>query len=232
MDGDGFEEILISQRYANWEPGHSGQAFLYASSDLVIGGPTLTPADAAIRAPAAHACGNIGDALITDVDLDLDGTRDLILEDTAYDHSPLGREGAFLGFTTTTLGAALTAGTPVPTHDEADLLVYGPPDGAIGTAGGAMPDLDGDGHAELLLLARSVPAFGQGQLHLMMSGEFPTLPAIYELSACSATHIEAVAPGDYLGAFSSPGDLDLDGLHGHPWSAASSPSRRRADATS
>jgi hypothetical protein len=213
LTGDGLPDLLVgASGYDGGEDGGGaggGRAYVVAGpvplgeSRLADAWASLTGIGGVVATAApphgAFGVGDfVGDALAGPADYDGDGLGDLALG--ASGDATLGASTgkAVVWFGPLAPGAGSVA--------DADVLYTGPAAGAYaGSPLRALPDLDGDGRAELLVAG---DGYGAGVVWVVS----PTGPGVAAL-ADAPIRVEGQAEGDLFGAASSaPADLDGDGL--------------------
>jgi hypothetical protein len=193
VDDDGLRDLLIG-------------SFLFRGSSLELQ-VSLISSDADIQFSTSYNQDSI-DAVIHD--LDGDGIDDILFSDQEYDRREDGWYDYFAGTVLGFYGGDLADG--VWSAENADFQIRGDneADSCLGRQIGAIDDISGDGHAEVLVGRRSWNG-SAGWLYLIPSEEladgdvdYETFDLQYKLNA----HMDDIFPSE----IQSIGDIDGDGL--------------------
>ncbi len=192
VNGDGFDDVLVSAaRFSNGES-NEGKVFLYLGS---ASGPSTTPA---WQVEGNQASSGFGNAIGNAGDVNGDGYADFLVGARGYDNGNTneGRAYLFLG------GPGTISTTPARTYEvNQDAAGLG---ASVGTAG----DMNGDGYADFVVGGPGINAGGTARgrvlLFLGSSGSTPS-SAAFLLNGTQ----DASAFGDCA---VTAGDIDSDGF--------------------
>ena len=194
IDGDGLDDVLIGA-FTNDDGGtNAGAAYLLLGDSS----PISASLSAAVQFTGESAGADAGISVAGAGDVDGDGYLDMLV----------GADRALDGGTEN--GAAyLLLGTASPTSSSLSAAIKYGGEAAGDYAGASVSgngDIDGDGHADLIVGAPGV-ASEAGASYLILGS---TAPVSSNLS--SAVKFEGEAIGDYVGtSVSLAGDIDADG---------------------
>jgi hypothetical protein len=195
VDGDGRDDVLVGAPFRYEGVSYTGAAYLV--SGPVTGTFDLGHADAKLVGPSSYCCRSVSDA----GDVDADGHDDLLIDGDMDDEDGSNAGAAYLvlGPVSGTLDLSL-----------ADAKLVGEDrEGNAGSSVSGAGDVDGDGHADLLISGAENDEGGRdaGAAYLALGPVTGTL----SLSLADAKLVGEDA-GDYAGAFvSDAGDVDGDG---------------------
>ena len=206
VDGDGLADVLVGSYIADTWDLETGATYLFYGASLAAGG-SLTASDADVVFQGEWAFDWSGWALKGGGDVDGDGRDDLLFGGYGNNDSGVDAGKAYLFYATSVpasgtvwLGDADVQLTGAANFDEAGYWVD------------LLPDLDGDGGAELAVGARNagVTGFEAGATYVVFSSTVAA-GGTFSLASADVT-LHGIGVGDQAGRnFASAGDVDGDG---------------------
>ncbi len=151
MDGDGMDELAISNTLNSSAGNVAGRTFVMAGAHISPGGQTFTVSESWVDFPGAMAGNASGCETGTAGDVDGDGLDDLLVGTQGA-----GPGGANSGMVSLFLASSLPVDGGTVQLNVRDIRFAGEwADDRLGTDVQALGDLDGDGLADFLLSARN-----------------------------------------------------------------------------
>ena len=209
MDGDGFDELAISNTLNSSVANVAGRTFVMAGAHIGPGGLDFTVSESWIDVPGGGAGNASGCETGTAGDVDGDGLDDLLVGTQGA-----GPGGPNSGMVSLFLAASMTEDGGTVQLSARDMRFSGEiDDDRLGTDVQALGDLDGDGRSDFLLSARNSddPWSDAGKTYLVRAGSIPLTEDTYSIQGAPAFLGEAEydRSGTSIAAL---GDVDGDGL--------------------
>ena len=209
MDGDGFDELAISNTLNSSVANVAGRTFVMTGGHIGPGGQAFTVSEAWINVPGSAAGNASGCETGTAGDVDGDGLDDLLIGTQGA-----GPSGANSGMVSLFLAASMTEDGGTLGLGSRDMRFSGEAsDDRLGTDVQALGDLDGDGRSDFVMSARNSddPWSDAGKTYLVKAGSIPEGEDTYSVQGAPAFLGEAEF--DKSGTSLAPlGDVDGDGL--------------------
>ncbi len=207
VDGDGLDDVLVGSYIADTFDQQTGATYLFYGASLAAGG-SLSASDADVVFQGEWAFDWSGWAFAGADDVDGDGRDDLLFGGYGNNDTAGDAGNAYLFFATSIPASGTVwlgdADVQLPGVAQFDLA---------GWWVALLPDIDGDGGAEIAVGAKSasVTGFEAGAVYVVYSSR-AVLGGTIPLATADVT-LHGLAAGDHVGRqFASAGDVDGDGL--------------------